>query len=144
MVDLSAKSKEEIFREKKEAELREAKRKENEARRRSETHIKCFIGGAFKKYFPDAFLFDEGEWCRIAEAAIGTEAFKNTVEAIRQEAAIKQKQKPQTDSKQEHKPPKQENQPAKPKEPRTEKAPEMAKSENGSQEQQRHEDGNNG
>ena len=92
MVDLSAKSKEEIFREKKEAELREAKRKENEARRRSETHIKCFIGGAFKKYFPDAFLFDEDEWCRIAERAVRSKEFIQTVEAIRRECERKRGQ----------------------------------------------------
>ena len=143
MVDLSVKSKEEIFRQKKEAELREAKRKENEARRRNETHIKCFIGGAFKKYFPDALLFDEDEWNRIAEAAVGTDAFKGTVEAIRREDAPKQKQKPQADGKQEQKSPKQESQPAKHKEPKAEKASETAKSENGSQEQ-RHEGVGNG
>ena len=128
MVDLSEKSKEEIFREKKEAELREAKRKENEARRRNETHIKCFIGGAFKKYFPDAFLFDEDEWCRIAEAAISTEAFKNTVAAIRKEAAIKQKSKEQGKDEK----PKRQEQPT-----------ERQKAESGAQEQS-HEGGSNG
>ena len=58
MVDLSEKSKEEIFREKKEAELREAKRKEGEWKRRMDKERKCMIGGTFLKYFKDALLFE--------------------------------------------------------------------------------------
>lgn len=47
MVDLKEKSREEIFREKKEAELREAKRKEGEWKRRKDKERKCMIGGTF-------------------------------------------------------------------------------------------------
>ena len=127
MVDLSEKSKEEIFREKKEAELREAKRREGEWKRRKDKERKCMIGGTFLKYFSDALLFEADEWDRIVQAVIDTDAFKNTIEAIRKEAAVKQKQ----DRKQDEKPKKQEQQTEKP------------KAENGGQEQ-RHEGGNNG
>ena len=127
MVDLSEKSKEEIFREKKEAELREAKRREGEWKRRKDKERKCMIGGTFLKYFSDALLFEADEWDRIVQAVIDTDAFRNTIEAIRKEAAVKQRQ----DRKQDEKPKKQEQQ--------TEKL----KAENGSQEQ-RHEGGNNG
>ena len=61
MVDLSEKSKEEIFREKKEAELREAKRRECEWKRRKDKERKCMIGGTFLKYFEDALLFEAEE-----------------------------------------------------------------------------------
>lgn len=127
MVDLSEKSKEEIFREKKEAELREAKRREGEWKRRKDKERKCMIGGTFLKYFPDALLFEADEWDRIVQAVIDTDAFRNTIEAIRKEAAVKQKQ----DRKPDEKPKKQEQQTEKP------------KAENGGQEQ-RHEGGNNG
>ena len=127
MVDLSEKSREEIIREKKEAELREAKRREGEWKRRKDKERKCMIGGTFLKYFPDALLFEADEWDRIVQAVIKTDEFKQTTEAIRREAAVKQKQ----DRKQDEKPKKQEQQTEKP------------KAENGGQEQ-RHEGGNNG
>ena len=127
MVDLSEKSKEEIFREKKEAELREAKRREGEWKRRKDKERKCMIGGTFLKYFSDALLFEADEWDRIVQAVIDTDAFRNTIEAIRKEAAVKQRQ----DRKQDEKPKKQEQQ------------TETPKAENGGQEQ-RHEGGNNG
>ena len=111
MVDLSEKSKEEIFREKKEAELREAKRREGEWKRRKDKERKCMIGGTFLKYFSDALLFEADEWDRIVQAVIDTDAFRNTIEAIRKEAAVKQKQ----DRKQDEKPKKQEQQTEKPK-----------------------------
>mgnify|MGYP006916086990 FL=1 len=127
MVDLSEKSKEEIFREKKEAELREAKRREGEWKRRKDKERKCMIGGTFLKHFPDALLFEADEWDMIVQSVIDTDAFRNTIEAIRKEAAVKQKQ----DKKQDEKPKKQEQQ------------TEQPKAENGGQEQ-RHEGGNNG
>ena len=130
MVDVKEKSREEIFREKKEAELREAKRKEGEWKRRKDKERKCMIGGTFLKYFPDALLFEADEWDRITQAVIDTDAFRNTVEAIRKEAAGKQKSKEQ-EKKQDEKPKKQEQQ------------TERQKAENGAQEQ-RHEGGNNG
>lgn len=130
MVDLKEKSKEEIFREKKEAELREAKRREGEWKRRKDKERKCMIGGTFLKYFPDALLFEADEWDRITQAVIDTDAFKNTVEAIRKEDAGKQKSKEQ-DKKQDEKSKKQEQQ------------GERQKVENGGQEQ-KHEGGNNG
>ena len=49
MIDLSEKSKEELFREKKEAELRAAKMKEGEWKRRKDKESKCMIGGTFLK-----------------------------------------------------------------------------------------------
>ena len=49
MIDLSEKSKEELFREKKEAELRAAKMKEGEWKRRKDKERKCMIGGTFLK-----------------------------------------------------------------------------------------------
>jgi len=88
---------------------------------------KCMIGGTFLKYFSDALLFEADEWDRIVQAVIDTDAFRNTIEAIRKEAAVKQRQ----DRKQDEKPKKQEQQTEKP------------KAENGGQEQ-RHEGGNNG
>jgi len=92
MIDLSEKSKEEIYREKKEAELREAKRREGEWKRRMDKERKCMIGGTFLKYFSDALLFENEEWDRIAQAVINTDAFKQTVEAIRKEASNKPNQ----------------------------------------------------
>ena len=130
MIDLSEKSKEELFREKKEAELRTAKMKEGEWKRRKDKERKCMIGGTFLKYFPDALLFEADEWDRITQAVIDTDAFRNTVEVIRKEAAGKQKSKEQ-EKKQNEKPKKQEQQ------------AEKQKTENEGQEQ-RHEDGNNG
>ena len=111
MIDLSEKSREEIIREKKEAELREAKRREGEWKRRKDKERKCMIGGTFLKYFSDALLFEADEWDRIVQAGINTDAFKNTIEAIRKEAAVTQKQ----DRKQDEKPKKQEQQTEKPK-----------------------------
>mgnify|MGYP002625965137 CR=1 FL=1 len=95
MVDLSEKSKEEIFREKKEAELREAKRREGEWKRRKDKERKCMIGGTFLKHFPDALLFEADEWDMIVQSVIDTDAFRNTIEAIRKEAAVKQKSQEQ-------------------------------------------------
>ena len=129
MVDLKEKSREEIFREKKEAELRVAKRKEGEWKRRKDKERKCMIGGTFLKYFPDALLFEADEWDRITQAVIDTDAFKNTVEAIRKEEANKQKTKEQG-KKQDEKPKKQEQQ------------AERQKVENGGQEQ-KHEGSSN-
>ncbi|MBE5848389.1 MAG: hypothetical protein E7300_12025 [Lachnospiraceae bacterium] len=99
MVDLSEKSKEEIFREKKEAELREAKRKEGEWKRRMDKERKCMIGGTFLKYFKDALLFENDEWDRIVQAVIATDAFTKTVEEIRKEAASKPKEEKPEDVK---------------------------------------------
>lgn len=99
MVDLSEKSKEEIFREKKEAELREAKRKEGEWKRRMDKERKCMIGGMFLKYFKDALLFENDEWDRIVQAVIVTDAFTKTVEEIRKEAASKPKEEKPADDK---------------------------------------------
>ena len=130
MVDLKEKSREEIFREKKEAELREAKRREGEWKRHKDKERKCMIGGTFYKYFPDALLFEANEWDRITQAVIETDAFKNTIEAIRKEAAVKQKSQEQ-EEKQDEKTKKQEQH------------TERQKAENGGQEQ-KHEGGNNG
>lgn len=93
MIDVNEKSREEINREKKEAELRLAKQKEGEWKRRKDKERKCMIGGTFLKYFPDALLFEADEWDRIVQAVIKTADFKQTVEAIRREARAEQKQK---------------------------------------------------
>ena len=99
MINLSEKSKEEIFREKKEAELREAKRKEGEWKRRMDKERKCMIGGTFLKYFKDALLFENDEWDRIVQAVIATDAFTKTVEEIRKEAASKPREENPEDGK---------------------------------------------
>lgn len=70
MIDISKKSRTEILRGKKEAELREARKKESEWNRKKEKETKCLIGGAFLKHFPEASLFEAGEWDRIAGAAV--------------------------------------------------------------------------
>ncbi|MBR1523401.1 MAG: hypothetical protein IJ641_02975 [Lachnospiraceae bacterium] len=75
-------SKESILIKKKEAELREVKRKENERRREFETEMKCIIGGTFHKYFNDAYLFDKYEWDRIIGELVKTDTFTNVVRAI--------------------------------------------------------------
>lgn len=141
MVDLSEKSKEELFREKKEAELRAAKMKEGEWRRRKDKERKCMIGGTFLKYFEDALLFEADEWDRIVQEVIKTEAFTKTVEAIRKEAGVSQKQKEQAD-KQEQKSHKQDSQQAKPKEQKKENTPETAKQENETNNQEQRNDNN--
>ena len=119
MIDTSEKSREEIIREKKETELREAKRREGEWKRRKDKECKCMIGGTFLKHFSDALLFEADEWDRIAQAVINTDVFKQTVEAIRREAKAKRK------------------------EPKPAAQQESQKAGNGTQEQ-KHEGGNNG
>ena len=97
MIDLSEKSREEIYREKKESELRLAKQKESEWKRRKDKERKCMIGGTFLKYFPDALLFEADEWDRIVQAVIKSDEFKQTTEAIRREAKTARKEaKPTT------------------------------------------------
>ena len=97
MIDLSEKSREEIYREKKEGELKLAKQKENEWKRRKDKERKCMIGGTFLKYFPDALLFEADEWDRIVQAVIKSNEFKQTTEVIRREAkAAKKDAKPTT------------------------------------------------
>lgn len=95
MIDVNEKSREEIIREKKEAELRLAKQREGEWKRRKDKERKCMIGGTFLKYFPDALLFEADEWDRIVQAVIKTADFRQTVEAIRREARTEQKRKEQ-------------------------------------------------
>lgn len=70
MIDLSEKSREEVIREKKEAELRLAKRKEGEWKRRMDKERKCMIGGTSLKYFKDSLLFEPDEWDRIVQEVI--------------------------------------------------------------------------
>ena len=100
------------------------------------------IGGTFLKYFEDALLFEADEWDRIVQEVIKTDAFTRTVDAIRKEAAAKQKQKEQAE-KAEQKSRKQDNQQTKPKEQKKENTPETAiqENENNNQEQW---GGNNG
>ena len=141
MIDLSEKSKEELFREKKEAELRAAKMKEGEWKRRKDKESKRMIGGTFLKYFKDALLFEADEWDRIVQAVIPTEAFTKTVEAIRKEAEIKQKQKEQAE-KDVEKSQKQEARQSKPKDQKPENTPETAKQGNQGQEQRPENDNN--
>ena len=92
MVDLSEKSKEELFREKKEAELRAAKMKEGEWKRRKDKESKCMIGGTFLKYFKDALLFEADEWDRIVQAVIPTEAFRQRQRSVEQSRSQEQVQ----------------------------------------------------
>ena len=87
MIDVSKKSRMEILREKKEAELREARKKESEWNRKKEKETKCQIGGAFLKHFPEACLFESGEWDRIAGAVVASKEFQGTVQAIKKEDA---------------------------------------------------------
>ena len=87
MIDVSKKSRMEILREKKEAELREARKKESEWNRKKEKETKCLIGGAFLKHFPEACLFEAGEWDRIAGAVVTSKEFQGTVQAIKKEDA---------------------------------------------------------
>ena len=82
------------------------------------------------------------EWDRIVQEVIKTDAFKQTIEAIRKEAAIKQKQKEQM-SKAEGKTDNPEIQQARSKEQKNNNTPETAKQENARQEH-RPEGGNNG
>ena len=119
MIDLSEKSKEEIIREKKEAELRLAKRREGEWKRRKDKESKCMIGGTFVKYLPDALLFEADEWDRIVKTVIATDAFTQVVDAIRKEAKASKNNPKQTAQ------------------------PERERAGNGNQEQ-KHEGGNNG
>lgn len=129
MIDLNEKSRKELFREKKEAELRAAKMKEGEWKRRKDKERKCMIGGTFLKYFEDALLFEADEWDRIVQEVIKTDAFTGTVEAIRKEAEAVHKQKEHAD-KQEQKSPKKDGQQVKSKEQKKENTPETAKQEN--------------
>lgn len=75
-------SRESILIRKKEAELREAKRRENEHRRKFETKMKCVIGGTFHKHFSDAYLFDKNEWDRIIGELVRTDTFRDIVKTI--------------------------------------------------------------
>lgn len=87
MIDTSKKSRQEILREKKEAELRELRKKESEWKRKQENGAKCMIGAAFLKCFPEALLFEAEEWDRIARAAVMSKEFQGMVQAIKQEAS---------------------------------------------------------
>ena len=91
MIDLSAKSKEQITRERKEAELRLAKRQEADAKRKRENHHKYMMGGVIHKYFKDCYCFDEDEWNRIIEKVFATREFTTVISAIREECAEKAK-----------------------------------------------------
>ena len=126
MIDLSEKSREEVIREKKEAELRLAKRKEGEWKRRMDKERKCMIGGTFLKYFKHSLLFEPDEWDQIVQEVIKTDAFKQTIEAIRKEAANEQKQKEQI-LKAEGKSDKPETQQERSKEQKNNNMPETAK-----------------
>lgn len=87
MIDTSKKSRQEILREKKEAELRELRKKESEWKHKQENGAKCMIGAAFLKCFPEALLFEAEEWDRIARAAVMSKEFQGTVQAIKQETS---------------------------------------------------------
>ena len=78
-------TKEALLVQRKEAELREAKRRENHSRRMFETRMKCIIGGTFHSYFPQAYLFDQDDWCRIIKKVVDSEVFKAEVNVILKE-----------------------------------------------------------
>ena len=81
MIDLTV-SREELMIQKKEAELREAKRKKNASRRAFETRMKCVIGGTMHKYFPQAFLFEQPEWNSIISKVVRSDVFIDAVKEI--------------------------------------------------------------
>ena len=78
-------TKEALLVQRKEAELREAKRRESHSRRMFETRMKCIIGGTFHSYFPQAYLFDQDDWCRIIKKVVDSEVFKAEVNVILKE-----------------------------------------------------------
>ena len=84
MKDFST-TKEALLVQRKEAELREAKRRESHSRRMFETRMKCVIGGTFHSYFPQAYLFDQDDWCRIIKKVVDSEVFKAEVNVILKE-----------------------------------------------------------
>jgi hypothetical protein len=84
MKDFST-TKEALLVQRKEAELREAKRRESHSRRMFETRMKCIIGGTFHSYFPQAYLFDQDDWCRIIKKVVDSEVFKAEVNVILKE-----------------------------------------------------------
>ena len=87
MIDTSKKSSAEIRLEKKEAELRELRKRESKWRQKQENVAKCMIGAAFLKHFPESLLFDQKEWDRIAGAAVMSKEFQGTVQTIKTEAS---------------------------------------------------------
>jgi|GEM_PF-2861398 len=78
-------TKEEALVLKKEQELKLAKKKANESKRTHENHQKYMIGGAMKKYFPDALLFEEKDWNRIIPVVVATKEFKAIIAEIEAE-----------------------------------------------------------
>ena len=78
-------TKEALLVQRKEAELREAKRRESHSRRMFETRMKCIIGGTFHSYVPQAYLFDQDDWCRIIKKVVDSEVFKAEVNVILKE-----------------------------------------------------------
>ena len=78
-------TKEALMVQRKEAELREAKRRENYSRRMFETRMKCIIGGTFHSYFPQAYLFDQDDWCRIVKSVVNSDVFKAEINRILKE-----------------------------------------------------------
>ena len=78
-------TKEALLVQRKEAELREAKRRESHSRRMFETRMKCIIGGTFHSYFPQAYLFDQDDWCRIIKKVVNSDVFKSEINGILKE-----------------------------------------------------------
>lgn len=64
MIDLSEKSREELFREKKEAELRAAKMREGEWKRRTDKERKCYLEDLLEAYesYEPYIKFNKEKW----------------------------------------------------------------------------------
>lgn len=68
------------------ANLAEAKRKQNADKRKAENHQKYIMGGLCVKYLDDAYLYEEHELDQIISSAIHSRECQNTVAKIRSHA----------------------------------------------------------
>lgn len=69
------------------ANLAEAKRKQNADKRKAENHQKYIMGGLCVKYLDDAYLYEEHELDQIISSAIHSRECQNAVSKIRNQSA---------------------------------------------------------
>jgi len=66
--------------------LANAKKKQNEKKRKAENHHKYIMGGIVVKYFPECYSFDEDELNRILSAALQTRECQQVISKIKAES----------------------------------------------------------
>ena len=68
------------------ARVANEKKKQNDRKRKAESHHKYMMGGIVAKYFPKCYFFDERELNRILSAALAARECKQMIESIEKES----------------------------------------------------------